>query len=63
MHYRLYFLDTKGHVREGQDLDCESDAEALQRMRDLPRGDRAIELWQATRKLDFLPPAEGSEAG
>jgi hypothetical protein len=55
MHYRLYILDAKGHVREGRDLDCVNDDEARRRLRDVARNGRAVELWQAARKLDVLP--------
>jgi hypothetical protein len=56
MHYRLYFLDAKGHVREGRDLDCANDDEARQTIRGVDSKGRAMELWQAARKLDFVPP-------
>lgn len=63
VHYRLYFLDAKGHIREGRDLECESDAEARRRIRELDRGTFAAELWQASRRLDQLPHPGERRAG
>ena len=62
MHYRLYFLDANGHIREGRDLVCKSEAEARRRIRELDRGGYAAELWQAARRLEQLPGPEQPEA-
>ncbi len=45
--YRLYLLNSAGHVRESVVLDCESDAEAL-RVAEGHRGP-AMELWNLDR--------------
>jgi hypothetical protein len=60
MHYRLYLLDAKGHIREGRDLDCRNDAEAKRRIRAFNRGAYAAELWQAARRLEHLPGPENT---
>lgn len=55
MHYRAYFFDTSNHIRHAHDLECETDAEACERLEAMDRRGFSAELWRGTRKLASLP--------
>ena len=60
MHYRVYFFDQQSHIRHAHDLDCATDAEAVERVTAMDRRGFAAELWRGTRKLAALPaPGDG----
>jgi len=47
-HYRLYTLGRGNRISQAVDLDCETDAEAIEKARALYPRD-PIELWQGKR--------------
>ena len=55
MHYRAYFLDRENHIRHAHDLECETDAEAEERLAGMDRSGFAAELWRGAEKLLALP--------
>ena len=46
--YRLYLMTDAGHIRDRQDLDADSDRDALAAVGRMP-GSRAHELWCGVR--------------
>ena len=58
--YRLYFLDSAGHIRKAVELECADEQEALalaeehRRKRGHAHG---MELWQLTRLIHRFPPS------
>jgi hypothetical protein len=46
--YRLYFLDSDGHIKRAVELHCASDAEAIAAV-EQHRDGRAMELWDRAR--------------
>lgn len=60
MHYRAYFLDRENHIRHAHELECETDAQARERLMAMDRRGFAAELWQGTKKLLALPTEDMS---
>jgi len=59
MHYRVYFLDGADHIIRSQDLECDDDAQAIERLRQLNHA-HAVELWERARLVQRIePPARG----
>lgn len=54
--YRLYFLGQDGHIAHALEIDCESDAEAIEFVEAHQDG-RAKELWQERRRVRVFPAA------
>ena len=52
-HYRLYFLDAKGYLRDGLDLDCRDDDEAIAQAKSHDVG-YGIDLWHGPRRVTVL---------
>jgi hypothetical protein len=59
--YRLYLLNSEGHITRATDLSAETDAEALVRARAMAK-DRPIELWEGARCV-LAWSANASSAG
>jgi len=58
VHYRLFYLDPKGHVCEGLVLTCHDEAEAIT-LFDLRSSDRPMQLWHLDRRIKtYSPPTE-----
>lgn len=55
MHYRAYFLDAANHIRHAHDMECETDAQAHERLAAMDRNGFSAELWCGTRLLATLP--------
>lgn len=58
--YRLYKLGVDGRIRAAVDLDCASDADAIEASRSLPHP-HGQELWQGNRKVAEIPSSDASE--
>ncbi len=56
MHYRIYFTGPDGGIRRANSIECDSDAEAIETLRDVDRGGCGAEIWQAARKLPAAFP-------
>ncbi len=54
MDYRLYFLDTEGHVRRRIDLECEDDEAAVE-VAETHADGMAMELWRRERVVRKFP--------
>jgi hypothetical protein len=52
--YRLYRLDTSGHVRSRHEFDAVDDAAAVQHARDA-HGECDCEIWERARKVAVVP--------
>lgn len=57
-HYRLYFLGHEGRFLRAQDIEVESDQEAVQAARELDHA-HCIEVWQGARLVAKVDPAKG----
>ena len=56
LSYRVYVLEEGGHIRKAPAvLDCEDDAEAIQRAKQLLDG-KPIEVWEGARVVIKLQP-------
>ena len=55
MHYRVYFLNAKGHIIRSHDLECASDEEAIEHLRGLDHA-HALELWERARRVHRIEP-------
>ena len=58
--YRFYFMTANDRIARGQDIDCDSDEEALAHARAL-RHANAVEIWQERRKVGRIEPALNDE--
>jgi len=59
MHYRVYFLDAANHIIRSHDLECDDDADAIERLRELNHA-HAMELWERARLVRRIePPTQG----
>jgi hypothetical protein len=56
LDYRLFYLDSNGHVCEGLVLSCEDDADAI-RVFDRYSLDRPMQLWYLARRIKTYAPA------
>ncbi len=53
--YRAYRLDERRHILNGQWLEADNDAAAVEQAEELcEEGAPSIELWQATRLVDEI---------
>jgi hypothetical protein len=52
--YRVYLLDSEGHITSRIDLACEDEEVARQRAKQLVDG-HAVELWQGARLIGEFP--------
>ena len=59
-HYRLYFLDAKGHLNDGLDLDCRDDNEAIAHAKTHEVG-YGIDLWHGPRRVTVLRAPAGGD--
>jgi hypothetical protein len=56
MHgYRAYVIGPDGHITDRIDLICESEADAIERAKQLV-GEHPIELWDGARKIATYQP-------
>jgi hypothetical protein len=53
--YRLYFLDSAGHIVRGEEFVAPSDEAALEHARQYVNG-KALELWNMTRLVARIEP-------
>lgn len=54
MIYSVQFFDGQGRQTAWEEIECASDAEAINAMLDAAAG-RAVELWRGDRKLIWWP--------
>ncbi len=59
-HYRLYFLDSRDHIRHGVDLDCPDDEAAKAQARARHDG-RAVELWRGSERVLRIQAGEPTD--
>lgn len=55
VEYQVYILTDGDHISGRKDICCENDEAATKQARQMVDG-KAIELWQATRKIARLAP-------
>jgi hypothetical protein len=55
--YRIYFLDGSGHFTSAEDIECETDSEALAALKKLEHH-CGVELWQKGRRIAVLGPRD-----
>ena len=60
--YRLYFLDTSGHVARSIELQHDTDDGALEAVSGYPHA-YGTELWQLARRVHVFKPAASERAG
>lgn len=53
--YRLYFFDRTGHIVRREEFELETDAQALDKARELDHAD-LIEVWDRERKVGAVHP-------
>ena len=53
--YRLYFFDRNGHIARVVEMECASDDEAIERVREYTHA-HAMELWQQARCIGMFEP-------
>ena len=58
--YRFYFLDRHDHIAHAKDVDCDSDADALDRARSLHHA-HGLEVWDGRRLVGRATPALDEE--
>ena len=56
-HYRIYQLDTAGHILTGHSVVCRSDAEAMDAACGFAKQAAAVEVWESTRRVGCLSTA------
>ena len=54
IHYRVYQLDTAGHILAGHSIVCRSDAEAMGAARRFAEQAAAVEVWESARRVGRL---------
>ena len=54
-NYRAYLLDSEGNIRAMRRIECDSDKEALLRLKALA-GRQRMEVWTDARKVGGLNP-------
>jgi hypothetical protein len=54
--YRFYFMTAGDRIARGQDVECDSDDDALARARALHHA-HAVEVWQERRKVGRIEAA------
>jgi hypothetical protein len=59
--YRLYFLDTAGHIHQAVEFACDGDETALAKTAEHHDG-RPMELWSLDRRVGAFAPAYRQEA-
>jgi len=57
-HYRAYFLNCDNSISSAIDIDCESDAHAIETVTGMGAAD-PIEVWQGTRRVGKVEPPVG----
>ena len=62
MRYRLYFMNLRDHIDIARDIECGTDAEALEIARTHP-DPRKRELWLGTSRIATLSAPDHGEAG
>ena len=53
-HYRVYQLDTAGHILAGHSIVCRSDAEAMDAACRFAEQAAAVEVWESARRVGCL---------
>ena len=56
-HYRIYQLDSAGHILAGHSIVCQSDAEAMDAACRFAEQAAAVEVWEGTRRIGCLSTA------
>ncbi len=57
-HYRAYTLDRNGRIRAPHNLDCPTDADALEYAADLSgEKEASVEVWQGARRIGRVDAA------
>ena len=54
IHYRIYQLDTAGHILAGHSIVCRSDAEAMGAACRFAEQAVAVEVWESARRVGCL---------
>ena len=54
--YRIFKTDPNGLIIDGADIECATDAEALDRAAKLLSGCARIEVWSSTKRVGILSP-------
>lgn len=54
--YRFYFMTADDHIARGQYVECNDDADAIARARELHHID-GVEIWHERRKVARIEPA------
>ena len=57
IHYRVYQLDTAGHILAGHSIVCRSEAEAMGAACRFAEQAAAVEVWEGTRRIGCLSTA------
>ena len=53
-HYRIYFLDGRNRITGVEEVDCDTDEQALDLARHFLGTYLAVEVWTGTRWVDHL---------
>jgi hypothetical protein len=58
-YYWVYFFGADNHISHARDIECEGDAEAVARVREMERV-HAVEVWTGGRLIQRLEPGDAA---